>query len=88
MNEPEPTHVQPTISMPSADLINFRFDQTDKNIALLDKKVVALTSTYATKEELSFITRRLDNYTWYWRTVFGFLMALTVGVVTALIEKK
>lgn len=88
MNEPEPTHVQPTISMPSADLINFRFDQTDKNIATLDRKVVALTSTYATKEELSSVTRRLDNYTWYWRTVFASMIVVIGGVIAALIERK
>lgn len=87
-SDPETTHVQPTISMPSADLINFRFDQTDKNIAALDKKVVDLTSTYASKEELSIISKRLDNYTWYWRAVFTAILLCGGGIIAALVGNR
>lgn len=88
MKEQEPTHVQPTISMPSSDLITYRFDQTDKKLDSLDKKFDAQSAIFATKEELGSINKRLDNYTWYWRTVFTSVLLLLGGVIAALIERK
>lgn len=80
--------VQPTVAMPSADLITFRFDQTDKNIAALDRKIDSYAGTFVTKEELESIKQQLSNYTWYWRSIFTALLLCIVGIVGALIEKK
>lgn len=88
MKEQESSRVQPIISMPSSDLITYRFDQTDKKLDALDKKFDSQASIYATKEEVGAVNKRLDNYSWYWRTVFSSLLLLLVGVITALIEKK
>lgn len=87
MKESEATHVQPTISMPSSDLITYRFDQTDKKLDALDKKFDSQASLYATKDELAVTNKRLDNYTWYWRTVFTSILILIAGVIAALIER-
>lgn len=82
------TNVQPTISMPSSDLITYRFDQTDKKIDAIDRKFNEMTSIYATKEELHVINKRLDNYSWYWRTVFAGIVALAFGLIATLIQRK
>lgn len=80
--------VIPTVPLPSSDLIVYRFDQTDKKIDALDKKFGEMTHVYATKEEFNIITKRLDNYTWYWRAVFtGFLLTVS-GIVIALIKRS
>ena len=42
-----------------------------------DKKLTDLTSNFATKEELSVIQKRIDDYQWYFR-------ALVLAVLTAL----
>lgn len=42
-----------------------------------DKKLDSLTSNFATKEELTNVQARLNDYQWYFR-------ALVVGVFTAL----
>lgn len=82
------THIQPTISMPSSDLITYRFDQTDKKLDALDKKFDAQATIYATKEELSAQSARLDNWQWYFRAIFTGLILLAAGVIAALIERK
>jgi hypothetical protein len=38
--------------MPSADLINFRFDQSDKQMSEVNRKLDQLTSNFATKAEV------------------------------------
>lgn len=58
--------VVPSVQMPSADLINYRFDQNDKNVKELkdesaknfedlNGKLDTLTNTFATKEELKVV---------------------------------
>lgn len=79
MNDNQPPVVVNT--GPSPDLIVYRFNQLDTSIGKLDKKITDLTVTFVTKEELSVITKRLDNYTWYWRalvsaTLIAFLTSI------------
>lgn len=82
------TEVIPTVQMPSADLINFRFDQTDKGMSELKDMISALAGTFVTKEEFQDVNRRLDSYTWYWRTIFTSILLLVGGVIAALIERR
>lgn len=74
--------------MPSSDLITYRFDQTDKKLDALDKKFDTQAAIYATKDELNTLTKRIDNYTWYWRAVFTGLLLTIGGVITALIQRR
>lgn len=39
--------------MPSADLINFRFDQSDKQMSEVNRKLDHLTNSFVTKEEVA-----------------------------------
>lgn len=80
--------VQPTISMPSADLITYRFDQTDKKVEELKLLVTTMTTTFATNERVNDLEKRLDNYSWYWRAVFTGLILTIAGVIVALIQRR
>lgn len=84
----KPPQVQPTISMPSADLITYRFDQTDKKVEELKLLVTTMTATFATNERVGELEKRLDNYTWYWRAVFSGLIIALSGLVVALIQRR
>lgn len=84
---PDP-HVQATISMPSADLITYRFDQNDKKLEELKLLVTTMSATFATNERVNDLEKRLDNYTWYWRAVFSGLIVAIAGVLVALIQRR
>lgn len=77
--------VQPTISMPSADLITYRFDQTDKKLEDLKTQMTNMSNAFATKEELAAVDKRIDNWVWYFRAlliaVFGALFTAIAGLV-------
>ncbi len=74
---------------PSPDLIVYRFNQLDQSIGKLDKKLDALTEIFATKEEVTVLTKRLDNYTWYWRAlVSATLVAFATAIAAFLIPGK
>lgn len=73
MKQPSDTipRVVPTVPMPSADLINFRFDQQDKSIKelkadnkqnfdALSNKLDMLTNTFITKEEARVLKEERD----------------------------
>lgn len=73
------------VPMPSADLVTFRFDQIDKEMTSLHTKLDGLTVNFATKDEVSIINKRLDNYTWYWRAIVtAVLTALGIAIVALL----
>lgn len=96
MAEPK---VVPSVQMPSADLINFRFDQNDKNVAELKEMVGKLTTNFLTKEEaqvlkderdsaINAVNKRLDNWQWYWRAlVSAALLALGTAIAGIVINK-
>lgn len=69
--------VTPVVGMPSADLITYRFDMTDKNIESLRQEVRTMGANFATKEELSVVSKRIDNWVWFGRVI-------TIAAVTAL----
>lgn len=91
--------IVPAVQMPSADLINFRFDQNDKNVAELKDMVGKLTNNFITKEEaqmlkeerdtaIAAVNKRLDNWQWYWRTIIsGVVLALATAIAAIVIKK-
>lgn len=50
--ESQPITVQPTVQVPSADLISFRFDRLDEQIGKLDSKVDRMANSYVPRAEL------------------------------------
>ena len=59
-----------------------------EGFAAHDKKLEALTSNFATKEELAVIKSRLDDYQWYFRALAtAFLIAIATGVGTIIIHR-
>lgn len=53
-----------------------------------DKKLDALTNSFATKEELAGVTRQLDNYRWYFRALLSaILLALATAVAGLIIHR-
>lgn len=81
-----------SIPLPSADLITYRFDQTDKKFDDLNLKLDKLTNNFASKEELQYVKEEADktfaNYRWYWRSIFTALLLCIGGIIAALIERK
>ena len=53
-----------------------------------DKKLDGLTQNFATKEELSQVQSRLNDYQWYFRALVTALLFCLGGVAVALIGKK
>lgn len=82
----EEPHIAPP-TLPSSDLIIYRFDQTDKKIEDLDHKFDSMGILYASKEELAAVNKRLDDYKWYWRTVFTALLLCVGGIIAALVHR-
>lgn len=87
-----------SVPMPSADLINFRFDQQDKKFDELNAKLDALTIGFLTKEEarnlkeehdkdISALWKKFDDQRWYWRAVFTCGLTLVAGVVSVYLTK-
>lgn len=97
---PLTTNAVPTIPLPSADLIVYRFDQTDRRMDGLNLKVDDgfnslgskldnMVHIFATKEELNEITKRLDNWQWYWRALISaVLIALATSIVSVIIVRR
>lgn len=48
--------------MPSADLINYRFDQADKQFAEISGKIDHLANNFVTKEELQVVVNDLESF--------------------------
>lgn len=81
-----PTPV-PSVSMPSADLINFRFDQNDRKTDSLSRKLDKLTIHFATKEEFMDLRNQVDK--WSVR-IWGLAITIIIlagGVIAAFIER-
>lgn len=75
------------VTMPSADLISFRFDQNDKKTDELGKKLDILTTNFASKEEIAEVNRRLDNWTKYGWSVFITMLLIIGGLIAAVIQR-
>jgi len=58
------TKLQPTatatVPLPSADLITYRFDQTDKKFEELFVRLDSLSKNFVTKEEFEAVKRSVD----------------------------
>jgi hypothetical protein len=90
--------VPTTIPVPSADLINYRFDEADKKFATMSNKldqILLQNSQFVTE---SHVEKMIDdatqpfkdtiaNYRWYWRTVFTAMLLCMGGVIAALIQR-
>jgi TolA-binding protein len=50
-----------TIPLPSADLLNYRLDQTDKKIDDLSVKIDGLTGSFLTKEEALMVRQQFEQ---------------------------
>lgn len=81
------TEIVPSVNMPSADLINFRFDQNDKKTDELGSKLDNLIHNFASKEELDDVKRRMDTWTKYGWSVFVTLLIIIGGLIAAYIER-
>lgn len=53
-----------------------------------DKKLDSLTSNFATKEELTVVQNRLNDYRWYWRAIITALLFAIGAAVAALVTKR
>lgn len=89
---------QASVTVPSADLINYRFDEADKKFAAMGTKLDAILSqnaNFITEDKVNKIVTEavqpirdtMANYRWYWRAMFVAVLAALGGVVTALIER-
>lgn len=77
----------PSVQMPSADLINFRFDQSDRKTDEISSKLDTMSETFATKEELRAVHKRLDNWIKYGWSMFITALVIIGGLIAAYIEK-
>lgn len=90
--------VVPSVQMPSADLINYRFDQLDKSNAEVKLLIASLGDTFASKEEVKAgddaaqekivaINKRLDNWARVlWAVVSAALLALATSIANFFIK--
>ena len=80
-----------TNTVPSADLINYLFDQTDKRFDEMNKKLDAIFSQnahFVTEDRVREIVRdaikptedALGSYRWYWRSL---VVAVILSIFTA-----
>jgi hypothetical protein len=53
----QPPEAAAVVPLPSADLINYRFDQTDGKFAEISRKIDKISGSFVTKEE-SFMKRQ------------------------------
>jgi hypothetical protein len=83
----------PMVSVPSSDLINYRFDQTDRRFDEMTKKLDAIFAQNAhfvdesrvreiVKELIKPTEDTLGGYRWYWRTLVA---AVILAIATAII---
>jgi hypothetical protein len=89
----------PMISVPSADLINYRFDITEKRFDEMTRKLDAIFAQNAhfvdesrvreiVKEVIKPTEDTLGGYRWYWRTlVAAVILAIATAVGGILIKK-
>ena len=77
------TNMPQTAKMPSADLINYRFDQTDSNIRELKDLINVTSNSFVSNKDAIERDRRisvLENAnTWIFRAIAG---AIILGIVS------
>lgn len=77
----------PAVTMPSADLINYRFDQNDKKTEAISRKLDKIVSNFASKEDLTVIEERLNRWgKMVWGVVLA-VIALAGGLIAAFVER-
>lgn len=91
--------VTPTVALPSADLIVYRFDSMDKQMANLSAKMDAVASTFLTKEEaalmrqeredkLNALAKRIDKMqSFAYGIAVAVIGALTMSIASVLIHR-
>jgi hypothetical protein len=60
---PSLQQITPTVALPSADLITYRFDQMDKSMASLNTKMDLLTNNFITRKEADLLIKQGEE-TW------------------------
>lgn len=88
-----------TIPVPSADLINYRFDQSDKKFEEMNNKldqILVQNSHFVSEADVQRLisnaikptTDTLANWRWYWRAMFtAITLALFTAVASVFIHK-
>ena len=81
-----------TVQETTLAVVDYRMGQLEtavkEGFATHDKKLDGLTQNFATKEELSQVQARLNDYQWYFRAlVTAFLIAIATGVGTIIIHR-
>lgn len=75
----------------SPHVVSYRVGQLEKAVVAGFKehnlKLDSLINNFATKEEVTAVNRRIDNYTWYWRAVVTGLILTIAGVIAALVQR-
>lgn len=95
-----PNFEAPTsIPVPSADLINYRFDQTDKKFEDMSNKldqILVQNSHFITESEVKKLISdsiqptkdTLNDWRWYWRAMFSaIVVALAASVINFFVHK-
>jgi hypothetical protein len=60
-NSPQVQGVTPTVALPSADLITYRFDQIDKSMSAMNVKLDLLTNNFITRKEADLLVKQGDE---------------------------
>lgn len=87
------------IPLPSADLITYRFDQTDKRFDELNETLKDFAGTFMTKEEIMSLKAQHDkdisdiwdkfaDLRWYWRVLFSSALLAVATAVAALMIRR
>lgn len=81
-----------TVQETTLAVVDYRMGQLEiavkDGFAAHDKKLDGLTSNFATKEELSVIQSRINDYQWYIRALItAVLIALGTSIGSVLIRK-
>lgn len=73
-------------------VIAYRMGQLENAVkdgfATHDKKLDSLTISFATKEELGVVQKRLDNWVWYGRAVIAALLTSMGMALASLLTKR
>lgn len=89
----------PMVAVPSADLINYRFDQTDKRFDEMKVKLDAIfaqNAHFVDETRVREIVREivkptedtLSGYRWYWRTLVAAVILAVATAVVSLVTGK
>lgn len=95
----DPLQTNATVSMPSADLLNYFIKETKENFADVGSKLDAILAQNAhfisedkvqkmIDDNLKPINDRFDNYRWYWRAIITAIFLALASSVTALIIRN